>query len=99
MDKIEQVLQTKLETRPEETVRLIVRIAGDMSQATVRLTELGVTVRRSFTLIKAVAVSCSASTALALLQEPWVQMIEEDRQVFVQSQDTEDQKSSQGRQT
>jgi len=99
MDKIEQVLQTQLEKCPEERVRLIVRITGDVSQAIVRLAELGVTVRRSFTLIKAVAVSCSGSTALALLQEPWVQTIEEDRQVFVQSQDTEDQKSSQGRQT
>jgi len=96
MDKIEQVLRVRLEDRPQETVRLIVRVAGDVSQATARLTELGVTVLRSFTLIQAVAVSCSAATALALLQEPWVQRIEEDRQVFVQSQDIEQRKASQG---
>ena len=93
MDKIEQAFQTKLQKRPEDIVRLIVRIEGDISQATVRLTELGVTVLRSFTLIKAVAVSCSAQTALALLQEPWVRAVEEDRQVFTQPQDTRDSAS------
>ncbi len=90
MDKIEQAFQTRLQKRPEDMVRLIVRVRGNMSQATARLTELGATVLRSFSLIKAVAVSCSAETALALLQEPWVQAIEEDRQVFVQRQDVGD---------
>jgi len=90
MDKIEQAFQTRLQRRPEDMVRLIVRVRGDMSPATARLTELGATVLRSFSLIKAVAVSCSAETALALLQEPWVQAIEEDRQVFVQRQDVGD---------
>jgi len=93
VDKIEQAFQTKLQKRPEDIVRLIVRIEGDISQATVRLTELGVTVLRSFTLIKAVAVSCSAQTALALLQEPWVRAVEEDRQVFTQPQGTRDSAS------
>ena len=99
MAKIEQAFQAKLKKRPEATVRLIVRVAGEMSGARARLTELGVTVLRSFTLIRAVAVSCSAATALALLLESWVQAIEEDRQVFVQSQDTEEQKSKQGART
>lgn len=80
-------------------MRLILRIAGDVSQATGRLSELGVTVLRSFTLIKAVAVSCSAATALTLLQEPWVAAIEEDRQVSAQSPDVEDRQSTRGRQT
>jgi hypothetical protein len=97
--KIDQVLIGKWKDRPDETVRLIVRIAGDVSQATVRLSELGVAVLRSFTLIKAVAISCSAATALALVQEPWVEAIEEDRRVFVQSRDVEDRESTRGRQT
>jgi hypothetical protein len=98
VDKINQALHRKWKDRPDETVRLIVRIAGDVSQATARLSELGVTVLRSFALIKAVAVSCSAATALALSQEPWVEAIEEDRQVFAQSRDVEAQESTQGRQ-
>jgi hypothetical protein len=99
VDKIDQALHGKLKDRPDETVRLIVRITGDVSQATIRLSELGVIVLRSFTLIKAVAISSSAATALALLQEPWVEAIEEDRQVFAQSRNVEGRESTQGRQT
>jgi len=82
--KIERAFEDKLRERPEATVRLIVRVAGDVPQAKVRLDALGVTVHRSFALLKAVAATCSAQTALALLREPWVQSVEEDRQLFIQ---------------
>ena len=97
--KIRRALRAKLKKRQGETVRLIVRVSGDMSQATARLAELEVTVLRSFTLINAVAVSCSAAMALTLAQEPWVQVIEEDRQVFAQPQDRENPESGERRQT
>jgi hypothetical protein len=84
VNKIESGFRGKLETAPLDEVRLIVRVKGDMSAATVRLAELGVTVLRSFRLIHAVAVRCSAQQALALLMEPCVEAIEEDRQVSVQ---------------
>jgi len=84
VDKINPTFEARLQQHPGETVRLIVRVAGDMPLATAGLTELGATVLRSFTLIKAVSVSCSAETALGLLQEPWVQALEEDRQVSTQ---------------
>lgn len=71
-------------------MRLIVRVAGDLAQAQTRLAELNVPVLRSLRLINAVAVSCPAETALALLQEPWVEAIEEDRRVFVQVRNNED---------
>jgi rRNA processing protein Krr1/Pno1 len=87
VDKIERALRARLQERQQGTVRLIIRVTGDMAQATARLAERQVTVLRSFRLINAVAVSCSAETALALLQEPWVQAVEEDRQVFVQPAD------------
>jgi len=89
MDRIEPALQAKLQQRPQDTVRLIVRVAGDVTQAVARLKELEVEVLRSFTLIQAVAVSCSAATALTLLQEPWVQTVEEDQQVSAQARDTQ----------
>ncbi len=87
MAKIESDFRTRLQQHPEDTVRLIVRISGDMQQATARLEELNVTVRRSFTIIPAISASCKAKTALALLHEPWIEAVEEDRQVFHQAQD------------
>lgn len=84
MTKIEPRLQTKLQTAPLDEVRLIVRVKGEMLAASARLTALGITVLRSFRLIHAVAVRCSGEQALALLHEPCVRLIEEDRQVSVQ---------------
>jgi hypothetical protein len=90
VERIERSLRARLEKQPGKPVRLIVRIAGEMPQAERRLTELGADVLRSFSLTKAVAVSCSAATALSLLKESWVQSIEEDRQVTVQPRAEDD---------
>ena len=84
MEKIESTFYNELTQRPQQTVRLIVRVVGDLTPARSRLAELDATVSRSFQLINAIAVTCSAKTALALLSEPWVQAIEEDHQVTVQ---------------
>lgn len=84
MEKMETVLRKKLEEEPQQAVRLIVRVKGDLTPATARLAELGATVLRSFRLINAVAISCSAQAALDLTKEPWVQTIEEDQKVFAQ---------------
>ena len=84
MDKVKPSVRRKLQKSPEETVRLIVRVKGDLSPALTRLAKLDATVLHSFHLTNALAVSCSAQTALALLQEPWVQAIEEDRRVSIQ---------------
>jgi len=84
MDKIESAFRRKLQEQPQRTVRLIVRVKGDLAPATARLAGLNATVLRSFQLINAVAISSSAQTALDLANEPWVQTIEEDRQVSVQ---------------
>lgn len=84
MEKIPQAFESRLSSRPQETVRLIVHVTGDLSQANARLAELGVTTHHSFNLTKAVSISCPAETALSLLKEPWVLSIEEDRQVVTQ---------------
>lgn len=84
MDKIEHALRDKLKEQPQRTVRLIVRVKGDLAPARARLAELDTTVLHSFRLINAVAISSSAQTALNLANESWVQTIEEDRQVSVQ---------------
>jgi hypothetical protein len=90
VDRVDQAFRSRLEKQPEEPVRLIVRVAGEIAQAEQRLAELGANVLRSFSLTKAVAVSCSAATALSLLEESWVQSIEEDRQVTAQSSGEDD---------
>jgi len=88
MVRIEASFRARLQQHPEDTVRLIVRVSGDMQQAIARLEDLDVTVQRSFKIIPAISASCKATTALALLQESWVEAVEEDRQVFHQAQDT-----------
>jgi hypothetical protein len=88
MANIEPALRAKLQRRPGDAVRLIVHVTGETSQAAERLKEFEVTVHQSFTLIPAFALSCLAETALILLQEPWVQAIEEDRQVSTQAQNS-----------
>ena len=97
MERIERALRGRLERHPERPVRLIVRVSGEMSQAEKRLAESGVTVIRSFSLTKALAVSCSAATALSLADQPWVQSIEEDRQVTVQRQGEDEASRSGGK--
>jgi len=82
--KIEPSLRAKLQTLLPGEVRLIIRVDGDVPRAATRLMEQGVTVLRSFHLIPALAIRCSAEQALALLEEPWVQAVEEDRRVSVQ---------------
>jgi len=84
MDKMKRSLQDKLESNPDKTVRLIVRVKGDLTPARARLDELGASVLHSFRLINALAISCSAKSAMALQQEPWVEAIEEDRRISTQ---------------
>ena len=94
MARIDPDLENRLRKNPQNTVRVIVRIGVDPSEAEslhlcagaeARFKELDATVLYAFSLIRAVALSCLAETALALLQEPWVEAIEEDRQVSVQA--------------
>jgi hypothetical protein len=84
MGKIDTTFHSRLQEQPQQTVRVIVRVKGDLTPARARLAELDATVLHSFQLINAVAVSCSAQTALDLTKEAWVQEIEEDRRVSVQ---------------
>ncbi len=82
--RIDPALETRFGQRPKELVRVIVRVRGDTALASMRLNELGCTVERQYQLIPAIAVSCSAQKALALLTEEWVSSVEEDRLVSAQ---------------
>ena len=81
MANISQDLKSKLQTNPNATVRLIVRLADDPSRRVVSVQAHGLTVRHTYTLISAVAIEGTASASLKLAEEPWVVSIEEDKPV------------------
>lgn len=66
---------------PEAKVWLIVRIKGEPKAYCPLLVERGIKVKRELAIIKALAIECEASSALALLGEGWVVSLEEDREV------------------
>jgi hypothetical protein len=81
MANISQDLKSKLQTSPNATVRLIVRLADDPSRHVAAVQAHGLIVRHTYTLISAVAVEGAASASLKLADEPWVVSIEEDKAV------------------
>jgi hypothetical protein len=74
-------LKSKLQTSPNATVRLIVRLADDPSSRVASVQAHGLTVRHTYTLISAVAIEGTAYASLKLAEEPWVVSIEEDKAV------------------
>ncbi|MFQ6015389.1 MAG: hypothetical protein ACE5NP_08105 [Anaerolineae bacterium] len=83
MARMEQALETQLKEDPEATVNLIVRLEHDVDAYVSSLEAKGLKVRRTFKLIKAVAIEGKAGACLQLASEPWVQAIEEDREVTI----------------
>jgi len=75
----EKELEEKLKTEAE--VHLIVRTKDDPKRYVGRLEEMGVKVRRTFALIRALAITGKGMDCLALAEEPWVESIEEDKEV------------------
>jgi hypothetical protein len=84
MGRADAALLARLQSRPHDSVRLLVRVEGDVSLGASLLASRGATVLRAFDLIKAVSVTCTGELALALVQEPWVSGVEEDRRVSAQ---------------
>lgn len=67
--------------QPDRNVRLILTIDVPPSEAVDKLREKGLTVRREFRLLKAVAVEGEARKVWALRNERWIVKLEEDREV------------------
>jgi hypothetical protein len=78
---ISQDLKSKLQTSPDATVRLIVRLTDDPGSRVAAVQAYGLTVRHTYTLISAVAIEGTAYASLKLADEPWVVSIEEDKAV------------------
>jgi hypothetical protein len=81
MEKIDDALYRKLAADPGQSVALIVRTRGDPTPHLSRLEQLGLQVGRQFKLLPSVSVTGLAGAALKLLDEGWVEKIEEDRPV------------------
>ena len=78
---ISQDLKSKLQQNPSATVRLIVRLKDDPGSRVAAVQAHGLTVRRTYSLISAIAVEGTASASLSLSDEPWVVSVEEDSTV------------------
>lgn len=81
MGKIDRSFKRRLMEEPEAKVRLIVRTRGEPKVYRSLLAGRGIKVKRELGLIKALAIECEASSALALLREGWVVSLEEDREM------------------
>ena len=76
-------LLRRMKADPDADVRLIVRVKGDPAAAAEHLAGGPLRVLRTFTLISGLAVAGQARDGLRLLDEPWVERVEEDRVVRV----------------
>ena len=81
MKKMDETLYQKLAADPGQSVALIIRTQGDPAPHLARLEELGLQVGRQFKLLPSVSANGPAAAALRLLEEDWVEKIEEDRPV------------------
>ena len=81
MASISPDLESRLQRNPNTLVSLIVRLKGDASAHLADVQARGLTVRRTYSLISAIAIQGTASASLTLMDEPWVLSLEEDRTV------------------
>jgi hypothetical protein len=81
--KIAPDLLRRMKANPDADVRLIVRVKGDPAPAAEQLDGGALRVLRTFTLVPGLAVAGKARDGLRLLDESWVEHVEEDRQVRV----------------
>lgn len=80
--KIDPQLKQAMHAQPDAMFLLLLRVdVIDASRQQI-LTARHVTIRRSLTLVPTLAVTCTGSTGLDLLNLPWIHHVEEDRPVY-----------------
>ena len=67
--------------KPEENLRLIIRLNQPVEEAVSVLEERGIRIRRKHHLIRALSVEVTARQAAELEKEDWVTSLEEDKEV------------------
>ncbi len=83
--KADVILIEKLKANPEAEVHLIVRLKRDAGHDLSRLSAMGLRVRHRFRLTRTIAVTGRAADCLDLIDEPWVESVEEDKPVTTMS--------------
>lgn len=81
MEKIESEFKQHLESNRTQRFDVIVRVADDPKSRLPQVMEHGLSVRHTYSLIKAVAASGLGTSILELAEEPWVTRIEPDEEV------------------
>ncbi|MCR4406015.1 MAG: hypothetical protein NUW24_03700 [Anaerolineae bacterium] len=81
MGKASVELLEKLRAAGTAQVQLIVRTTDEPGRYVALLKERGIEVRQQFRLTRRMAIQGPAAACLSLVQEPWVEVLEEDRPV------------------
>ena len=81
MTKIDPKFRKRLESNPTQRVDVIVRVAEDPRDRLPDVMAHGLTVRHTYSLIKALAATGLGVSILELADEPWVKKIETDEEV------------------
>jgi hypothetical protein len=81
MANVDADVRSAWRQNPDETVDLILRVSGDMTERTEALAARGVEVKRRFRLTQSIGVRCKAKTALQIARLSWITKIEPDRPV------------------
>ena len=84
MAQLSKPLRDKIKANPAASVKLIVRVHGDLDARADELSRLGISVRRKLRLIQALAVSGVGTKVVTLSRFEWVTSVEEDKPVRTQ---------------
>lgn len=89
MATIDPTFKKRLESNPTQRVHIIVRIVGDPRDRIPHVMEYGLSVRHTYSLIKALAATGLSVAVLELADEPWVEKIEPDEEVHTMGDEGE----------
>ena len=81
MARISSDLREEFERDPNAIANVIVMVQNEAATYVGQMSAMGLSVRRTFTLIRGLALSGPASAVLSLAAQPWVVSIEEDKPV------------------
>jgi len=88
MPQVDPDLEKQVESNPDETFHLIVRVDGDLDLRQGQLEADGFTIKRRLRLIRGFAAAARGCDVLMVMQETWVVAIEEDRPVTTMDADS-----------
>lgn len=90
MPQVDPDLEKQVESNPDDTFHLIVRVDGDLDVREEQLQADGFTIKRRLRLIRGFAAAARGCDVLSALQETWIVAIEEDRQVTTMNTDDDE---------